>query len=110
MNPATERPGTEAPSSTGSQARQLVAYMWVAYLLNYCDRQVVFSIFPALKKELHFTDVQLGLTGAIFLWVYGLCSPLAGQIGDRVSKRLLVLLSLCLWSAVTVLTGFSRSA
>ena len=87
----------------------LVGFMWVAYFLNYSDRQVVFSIFPVLKSELHFTNTQLGLTSSIFLWVYALCSPIAGQIGDRVSKRMLVVLSLVLWSLATVLTGFSRS-
>src|SRR6266536_13750 len=87
----------------------LVAFMCVAYFLNYSDRQVVFSIFPILKSELRFTDTELGLTGSIFLWVYALCSPIAGQIGDRFSKRILVVLSLVLWSAVTALTGASRS-
>ena len=87
----------------------LVAFTWVAYCLNYSDRQVIFSIFPILKSTLHFTDAQLGLTGSMFLWVYGLCSPIAGQIGDRFSKRGLVALSLLLWSGVTVLTGLSHS-
>jgi MFS family permease len=84
--------------------------MWVAYFLNYSDRQVVFSIFPILKSELNFTDAQLGLTGSIFLWVYALCSPIAGQIGDRFSKRVLVVTSLILWSGVTAFTGFATSA
>jgi len=87
----------------------LVGFTWVAYCLNYSDRQVIFSIFPILKSELHFTDAQLGLTGSAFLWVYGLCSPIAGQIGDRFSKRRLVALSLLLWSGVTALTGMSHS-
>ena len=87
----------------------LVGFTWIAYCLNYSDRQVIFSIFPILKSELHFTDAQLGLTGSAFLWVYGLCSPIAGQIGDRFSKRRLVALSLLLWSGVTALTGFSHS-
>lgn len=83
--------------------------MWVAYLLNYVDRQVIFSIFPVLQSDLGFTDTQLGLTGSIFLWVYAICSPIAGQLGDRYSKRLLVVLSLSLWSLVTLLTGFANS-
>jgi MFS family permease len=87
----------------------LVGFTWVAYCLNYSDRQVIFSIFPILKSELHFTDTQLGLTGSVFLWVYGLCSPIAGQIGDKFSKRRLVALSLLLWSGVTALTGLSHS-
>jgi predicted MFS family arabinose efflux permease len=99
-----------AAASSTRRAWILVAFMWVAYFLNYSDRQVVFSIFPVLKSELQFTDTQLGLTGSIFLWVYALCSPVTGQIGDRYSKRFLVVLSLVLWSLVTALTGLANSA
>jgi predicted MFS family arabinose efflux permease len=84
--------------------------MWVAYFLNYCDRQAVFSMTGSLKTDLKMTDTQLGLVGAIFLWVYAFGCPIAGQIGDRLSKRLLVVLSLVIWSLVTVATGFSGTA
>jgi predicted MFS family arabinose efflux permease len=97
-------------SVTLRHAWLLVGFMWVAYLLNYTDRQVIFSIFPILQSELKFTDTELGLTGSIFLWVYALCSPIAGQIGDRFSKRMLVVLSLVLWSGITFLTGWASSA
>ena len=83
----TEVTGSTASVMTPGRAWILVGFMWVAYFFNYSDRQVVFSIFPILKSELHFTDTQLGLTGSIFLWVYSLCSPVAGRIGDRFSKR-----------------------
>jgi MFS transporter, Spinster family, sphingosine-1-phosphate transporter len=88
----------------------LLGFMWFAYFLNYCDRQAVFSMFPSLKIDLGMTDQQLGLTGAFFLWVYAFGCPVAGVIGDRVSKRLLVVLSLIIWSLVTVATGLARSA
>ena len=39
----------------------LVAFMWFAYFLNYCDRQAVFSMFPSLKTDLKMTDQELGL-------------------------------------------------
>jgi MFS family permease len=87
----------------------LVLLMWFAYFLNHCDRQVIFSIFPVLRHDLHFTDIQLGLTGAVFLWVFGLSSPFAGQLGDRFSKRAIVWLTLILWSISTLLTGIARS-
>lgn len=103
---------SEAPSATPGirQAGLLVAFMWVAYFLNYCDRQAVFAMFPSLKAELAMTDRQLGLTGAIFLWVYAFGCPVAGQLADRFSKRVLVVLSLILWSVVTIATGFAGSA
>lgn len=84
--------------------------MWIAYFLNYCDRQAVFAMFPSLKADLGMTDGQRGLIGAIFLWVYAVGCPIAGQIADRYSKRVLVVLSLIVWSLVTVATGFAGSA
>jgi len=89
------------------RAALLVAFMWVAYFLNYCDRQAVFSMTGSLKADLKMSDTQLGLIGAIFLWVYAFACPVAGQLGDRYSKRLLVVISLVIWSLVTVATGFA---
>lgn len=97
-------------SIDAKRAALLVAFMWVAYFLNYCDRQAVFSMTGSLKTDLKMTDTQLGLVGAIFLWVYAFGCPIAGQIGDRLSKRLLVVLSLVIWSLVTVATGFAGTA
>jgi MFS family permease len=97
-------------SSAENRASVLVAFMWGAYFLNYCDRQAVFAMFPVLKGDLGMSDQQLGLTGSIFLWVYGIGCPLAGQIADKYSKRILVVFSLAIWSLVTVGTGFATSA
>jgi predicted MFS family arabinose efflux permease len=86
---------------------QLIAYLWACYLLNHADRQVVYTLFPALQKEFGYSDAVVGLTGALFLWVYGLCSPVAGILGDKFSKTNLIVASLGIWSAFTVLSGFS---
>ncbi len=92
------------------RAWMVVALLWLAYLINYTDRQVVFSIFPVLEKELGFTGRQLGLIGAVFLWVYSLCSPLAGRLADRFRLEWLIPASLALWSLATLGTGSSGSA
>jgi predicted MFS family arabinose efflux permease len=94
---------------TRTQAWRLVGYLAVALCLNNADRHAVFSIFPILKSKLHFTDLQLGLSASLFLWVYALCNPIAGQIGDRYSRKKLVALSLLLWSGITALTGLATS-
>jgi MFS family permease len=88
------------------QAALLVALMWGAYFLNYCDRQAVFAMFPSLRADLGMDDASLGLVGAVFLWVYALACPVAGHLGDRMSKRFLAVASLVIWSLVTVATGF----
>lgn len=85
----------------------LLAFLWVCYVLNHADRQVVYTLFPALQREFGFSDTVLGLTGALFLWVYGLCSPVAGILGDRWSKTKLIAGSLIIWSFLTLLSGLS---
>lgn len=90
------------------RAVALVALMWFAYFLNYCDRQIVFALFPVFRKELGFDEPTLGLIGTAFLWVYAIGCPIAGKLGDSYSKRLLIILSLALWSLVTIAIGFSN--
>jgi predicted MFS family arabinose efflux permease len=85
----------------------LIAFLWIAYVLNHADRQVVYTLFPALQKTFGYSDTVLGLTGALFLWVYGACSPIAGILGDRWSRPKVVVGSLTLWSTFTILSGFA---
>ena len=61
----------------------LVAVLWVVALLNYVDRQVIFSLFPLLSKDLGLSPVQLGLLSTVLLWVYhAILSPFAGFAAD----------------------------
>lgn len=84
--------------------------LWVAFVLNYIDRQAVFSMFPALRQDMGFTNRELGLTGAVFLWVYSLASPLGGWLADRFRRDRLVVASLAIWSAMTAFTGLATGA
>lgn len=97
-------------TATASSVVVLVAWMWIAYFLNYCDRQAVSAMHKVLKSDLSMSDTQFGLATALFLWVYGFGCPIAGFLADRFSKRTLVLFSLIVWSLVTLLTGLSVTA
>ncbi|HZT28334.1 MAG TPA: MFS transporter [Bryobacteraceae bacterium] len=106
-----------APAAVAAKGRRglapewvLIGFLWGCYVLNHADRQVVYTLFPALQKQLGFSDTGLGMTGALFLWVYGLCSPFSGVLGDRISKTKLVVGSLAVWSTFTLLSGFSPTA
>ena len=83
----------------------LVGVLWVVALLNYLDRQIIFSVFPLLEAELKLSGTQLGLLSTAFLWVYGLLSPIAGYLGDRFGRRRIILISLMVWSIVTWMTA-----
>ncbi len=88
---------------------RMVALLSVAFALCYLDRQAAFSIFPVLKRELGFSDTQLGLVGSLFGWSYALSMPVAGRIADIVRRDRLVIASLVLWSVATLGTALSNS-
>lgn len=87
----------------------VVAMLWCIALFNYADRQAIFSLFPLLQKEMHLTEVQLGLLGSSFAWVYGLAAPFAGNIVDRIRRKTAILGGLYVWSTVAIVTPVARS-
>jgi MFS family permease len=97
------------PPSTPQAAWTAVILLWVAFALNYIDRQIAYSIFPVLRKQLGFSGLQLGLVGAVFLWSYGAALVFTGRAADRLNRRTLILLSLLLWSGATAGSGLSTS-
>ncbi|MBM3786508.1 MAG: MFS transporter [Acidobacteria bacterium] len=92
-----------------NQGWALVLLLWVVALLNYLDRQVIFSLLPLLRGELNLSDSEIGLLGAVFLWVYAACSLFAGWVAQRFGHRRVILASLGAWSIVTALTGISSN-
>jgi MFS family permease len=95
----------EGNGRTGSYKWAVVGMLWCICVLNYADRQAIFSVFPKLKEEFGFDKVQLGLIGSAFMWVYAAGAPFAGLAGDLLRRKDLILGGCLFWSAVTVLTG-----
>ncbi|MEO8126704.1 MAG: MFS transporter [Bryobacteraceae bacterium] len=87
----------------------LVAFLWIAFALNYVDRQMVYSIFPVLKTDVGFTDAQLGLIGSVFSWAYTISMPIAGRVADLFRRDRMIILSIILWSAATLGSSLSGS-
>jgi MFS family permease len=83
--------------------------LWAIAFFNYADRQAIFSVFPLLEREMHLTPVQLGLLGSAFAWVYGLASPMAGIVVDRVRRKTAILGGLHVWSIVCAATALSKN-
>ncbi len=101
---ATAVPRSAAPR-TGGYKWVVVGMLWFICFFNYADRQAIFSIFPLLEQEYGFNEEQLGLIGSAFTIVYALTAPIAGQVGDRFSRKLVILSGLYIWSAITGFTA-----
>lgn len=85
----------------------VVGLLWVVALLNYMDRQMLSTMREAMQIDISELEaaVNFGRLMAIFLWIYGLVSPFAGAIADRISRKWLIIASLGVWSTVTLLMG-----
>ncbi|WP_290791021.1 MFS transporter [Flavihumibacter sp. UBA7668] len=89
----------------------VVGLLWLVALLNYMDRQMLATMRPSMQvdiKDLN-TAENFGILMAIFLWIYGLMSPVAGIIADRFNRKSLIVGSLFVWSGVTFAMGYATS-
>lgn len=86
----------------------VLAFLWVAFALNYVDRQMVYSMLPALQADLGFEGASLGLIGSVFQWVYTFLMPVAGRLADVWRRDVLITASLVLWSVAAMGSGLAH--
>lgn len=96
-----------AKQYSGTYRWAVVAMLWFVCFFNYADRQAIFSVFPLLKPQLKLSDMQLGIIGSSFMWVYAASAPFAGMVGDRFRRKTVIIAGLIFWSLITVATALS---
>lgn len=89
----------------------VVGMLCFVALLNYLDRQMLATMKPFMEVDIVelITATNFGRLMAVFLWVYALMSPLSGIIADRLNRKWLIVISLFVWSGVTLLMGYARN-
>lgn len=89
----------------------VVAMLWFVALLNYLDRQMLATMKPFMEVDIAelVTATNFGRLMAVFLWIYAFMSPLSGIIADRLNRKWLIVVSLFVWSGVTLTMGYARN-
>jgi len=87
----------------------VVAALWLVAFLNYFDRNLIASMHDPIATEFKLSDAQFGLLTTVFLLSYGILSPLGGYLADKYGRKRIIVFSVCIWSAVTLWTGFVSS-
>lgn len=89
----------------------VVGLLWFVALLNYLDRQMLSTMQSSMQIDIQELAIaeNFGRIMGIFLLVYGLMSPVAGLIADRINRKWLIIGSLFVWSAVTWGMGYAET-
>lgn len=105
-NPSPSQGGgiAPAPSPFARYKWTVVAMLWFICFFNYADRVAISSVFPILKDKYGFSKTELGIIGSAFTWIYAVGAPYAGHVGDRYSRKMVILAGLYIWS---IITGFT---
>ncbi len=106
--------GPNAPGAPGEfdarYANYVLGILFLVYVMNFVDRQILSILVEPIKKELGASDTQMGfLTGfafAIFYTTFGI--PLA-RWADRGVRRSIIAIGLTVWSVMTGLCGLAQS-
>ena len=88
---------------TASNVYALV-FLTLVSTLNYFDRSVLSLMLPLIKKEFAVSDTTLGVVTALIA-VYAILGVPVAWLAERWSRRNVVAIGLCFWSAMTAATG-----
>jgi MFS family permease len=102
-------PGTAA--TVGSrQAAYGLAVLTITWFLAYLDRKIIALLVPDLKRHMMLTDVEASLLqGVAFAVLFVVAGLPIGRLIDRYNRRNIVIVGVLLWSAATILCGFTGS-
>jgi MFS family permease len=99
-----------APFPSRARARFVLAVLFVVYVFNFIDRQILSILIGPIQKELGVSDTAMGLlSGFTFAIFYTLAGIPIARISDRGSRSGVIAVSLALWSLMTAATGFAQN-
>ncbi len=106
---ATDACGQPAPVSE-AYSRYVLGLLFVVYVFNFIDRQVLGILLDDIKRDLQVSDTAMGLlagfTFAVFYTIAGI--PIA-RWADHGSRRSIIALGLAVWSGMTALCGLAQN-
>ncbi len=98
------------PTPSRARARFVLAVLFVVYVFNFIDRQILGILIGPIQRELGVSDTAMGLlSGFTFAIFYTLAGIPIARLSDRGSRRGVIAVSLLLWSAMTAATGLAQS-
>jgi predicted MFS family arabinose efflux permease len=97
-------------SSSSAYSNYVLGILFVVYVFNFVDRQVMSVFIGPIKEEFGVSDTAMGLlVGFAFALLYTIAGIPIARWADRGNRRNIIAIGLAVWSAMTVLSGMAKS-
>ena len=80
--------------------------LFVINLLNFIDRYSLAGVLRELQDYYKIGDSECGLLQTVFIASYMFLAPLFGYLGDRYSRKWIIIIGITIWSLFTLLGAF----
>ncbi len=100
----------ERTAASSAYANYVLAILFVAYVFNFVDRQIISILLEPIKKDLQVSDSAMGfLTGPAFAIFYATLGIPIARLGDLWIRRTIIAIGLALWSGMTAVSGLAQN-
>jgi len=105
MRPVILLAMTAETKANAKAATTALVLLTALNLVNYIDRYILPGVQEMIKAEFHVSDERIGALTTWFFLTYILAAPLTGWLGDRFSRKPLIVIGALLWSGVNLFTA-----
>jgi sugar phosphate permease len=95
------------PRKRFSATTTVLILICLMYGITYIDRVNVSTASSVFQRELHLSNMQVGLVFSAFAYPYLIFQIIGGWVSDRFGARLTLTVSAVIWAAATLLTGLA---
>ena len=100
----------EARAVAGRNPNVMLAFLLLAYIFNFLDRQILGILAGPIMKDLDLDDAEFGvIAGFAFALLYSVLAVPLAMLADRTRRSWVIAGAVATWSGFTALCGTATS-
>jgi len=99
----------DPPRTSKWRAYYAYVLLFLLYMFDYMDRQIVVSLFPFLKSDWGLSDMQCGMLVSAVYWSIIIFTFPVSILIDRWSRKNSIAIMAIFWSLASFLCAFTRN-
>ncbi len=88
---------------------KVVALCFTGWILMYADRTIFNPVMAVIGEQFGLNKADLGLANSIFFLTYAIAQIPFGMIGDKIGRKLVIMIGFVLFGTMTYLSGVATA-